>query len=76
MAKKYNLNLVKPSIPTHLGENCQFEIYSKESNAMTVCNKPILIFGTYNKTHYGVCEEHYKYLESLGRLPKEKKVKK
>lgn len=68
--KKQTTKLLKPSIPTLLGDGCQFEIYSNLHNAMIPCGKECYNIG---KLVYNVCTEHYDYMTALGYKAKEKK---
>jgi hypothetical protein len=67
---KPNTKLLKPSIPTLAGDDCQYEIYSQEKNAMVVCGKPVHYIG---KQVFNVCTEHYDYMTALGFKAKERK---
>lgn len=71
--KKPTTKLLKPSLPSYIGEGCQFEVYDKTSNSMTVCGA---LEHNIGKIVYCVCTEHYDYLVALGKKVKLKGKKK
>lgn len=68
--KRPTMKLVKPSLPTYEGDGCQYEVYSKDLNAMVPCGKTCHNIG---RLVYNVCTEHYDYMTALGYKAKEKK---